>query len=89
MEHIAKVLQKDPIKIRIKNLKNDDSTILTMMEDLKVTAQYEERKQNVEQFNRVSGAKYLASVLFYGLKCLRLLYWRYRDKIFFNSIVIP
>jgi hypothetical protein len=60
-----------------------------MMEDLKVTAQYEERKRNVEEFNRVSGAKYLASVLFCGLKCLELLYWRYRDKTFFNSTVIP
>jgi xanthine dehydrogenase molybdopterin-binding subunit B len=54
MEHIAKVVQKDPIEVRIKNLKQDDSTILKMIEDLKVSAEYEERKQNVEEFNKVS-----------------------------------
>jgi hypothetical protein len=88
MEHIAKVLQKDPIEVRIKNLKTNDSTILNMMEDFKVTAQYEERKQNVEEFNRVSDVMYFTSVLFSELKCLGSLYWRYRDKILFKSTVI-
>jgi xanthine dehydrogenase molybdopterin-binding subunit B len=55
MEHIAKVVQKDPIEVRIRNLKKEDSTILNMIEDLKVNAEYEERKQNVEEFNKVSG----------------------------------
>jgi xanthine dehydrogenase molybdopterin-binding subunit B len=74
MEHIAKVLKKDPIEVRIQNLKNDDSTILNMMKDFKVTAQYEERKQNVEEYNRVSDIMYFTSVLFCELKCLWLLY---------------
>jgi xanthine dehydrogenase molybdopterin-binding subunit B len=81
MEHIAKVLQKDPIEVRIKNLKNDDSTILNMIEDMKVTAEYEERKRNVEEFNRVSGAIYFAFVVFCELQCLGLLYRKYRNKI--------
>lgn len=54
MEHIAKVVQKDPIEVRIKNLKQDDCTILNMIEDLKVSAEYEDRKQNAEEFNKVS-----------------------------------
>ncbi|KDR17215.1 hypothetical protein L798_08320, partial [Zootermopsis nevadensis] len=52
MEHIAKVVQKDPIEVRIKNLKQDDSTMRNMIKDLKVSAEYEERKHNIDEFNK-------------------------------------
>jgi xanthine dehydrogenase molybdopterin-binding subunit B len=58
MEHIAKVIQKDPIDVRLKNLKKDDSNIQNMIEEVKITADFEERKQNVEEFNKVSGEVY-------------------------------
>jgi xanthine dehydrogenase molybdopterin-binding subunit B len=53
MEHIAKVVKKDPIDVRLKNLK-DDSNIPNMIEDLKIKADFEERKQSVQEFNKVS-----------------------------------
>jgi xanthine dehydrogenase molybdopterin-binding subunit B len=64
MEHIAKAIQKDPIDVRLKNLKKDDSNIQNMIEDVKITADFEERKQSVEEFNKVSRAVYCASLLF-------------------------
>jgi hypothetical protein len=59
MEHIAKAIQKDPVDVRLKNLKKDDSNVQKIIEDLKVTADFEQRKQNVEEFNKVSGEVYL------------------------------
>jgi len=56
MEHIAKVVQKDPMDVRLKNLKEDDSIVQNMVEDLKIKADFEERKRNVEEFNKVSSA---------------------------------
>jgi len=58
MEHIAKVVQKDPIDVRLKNLKEDDSIVQNMIEDLKIKADFEERKRNVEEFNKVSDEVY-------------------------------
>ena len=58
MEHIAKVVQKDPIDVRLKNLKEDDSNVQNMIEDLKIKADFEERKRNVEEFNKVSDEVY-------------------------------
>jgi xanthine dehydrogenase molybdopterin-binding subunit B len=58
MEHIAKVVQKDPIDVRLKNLKEDDSNVQNMIEDLKIKADFEERKRNVEEFNKVSDDVY-------------------------------
>jgi xanthine dehydrogenase molybdopterin-binding subunit B len=58
MEHIAKVVKKDPIDVRLKNVKEDDSNVQNMIEDLKIKADFEERKRNVEEFNKVSGEVY-------------------------------
>jgi hypothetical protein len=69
MEHIAKVVQKDPIEVRIKNLKQDDSNILNMIEDFKVTVGYEERKQTVEEFNKVS----YGNCIFCEIICLKVI----------------
>jgi xanthine dehydrogenase molybdopterin-binding subunit B len=65
MEHIAKVVQKDPVDVRLKNLKKDDSNIQTMVEDLKITADLEERKRYIEEFNKVSGEVYFPFVPFF------------------------
>jgi hypothetical protein len=64
MEHIAKVIKKDPIDVRLKNLKKDDSNVQNMIEDLKITADFEARKRNVEEFNKVSGEVYFLLLLF-------------------------
>ena len=64
MEHIAKAIKKDPIDVRLKNLKKDDSNVKNMIEDLKVKADYEERKRHVEEFNKVGGEVYCVCVLF-------------------------
>ena len=64
MEHIAKVLKKDPIDVRLKNLKGSDSNLQNMIEDLKVKADYEERKRNVEEFNKVCGEVYFLLLSF-------------------------
>ena len=58
MEHIAKVIKKDPIDVRLRNLKQDDTNIKNMIEDLKITADFEERKRYVEEYNKVSGEVY-------------------------------
>jgi len=58
MEHIAKVVQKDPMDVRLKNMKEDDSIVQNMIEDLKIKADFEERKRNVEEFNKVSDEVY-------------------------------
>jgi len=64
MEHVAKVIKKDPIDVRLKNLKKDDPNVQNMIEDLKIKADFEERKRNVEEFNKVSSAVYHISVFF-------------------------
>ena len=58
MEHIAKVVKKNPIDVRLKNLKTDDSNIKNMIEDMKIKADFEERERNVEAFNKVGGEVY-------------------------------
>ena len=58
MEHIAKVIKKDPVDVRLKNLKKGDSNVQNMIDDLKIKADFEERKQSVEEFNKVSGEVY-------------------------------
>jgi len=64
MEHIAKVVKKDPIDVRLANLSKDDSNIQNMIEDMKVIADFEERKRNVEEFNKVGGEVYFLLLLF-------------------------
>jgi phage regulator Rha-like protein len=66
MEHIAKAIKKDPMVVRLKNIQKDDSNIQNMIEDLKIKADFEERKRNVEAFNKVSGEMYF--LLFFILQ---------------------
>jgi len=67
MEHIAKVIKKNPIDVRLKNVKEDDSNVQNMIEDLKIKADFEERKRNVEEFNKVSGEVYFLLFSFSSL----------------------
>jgi len=82
MEHIAKVIKKDPIDVRLKNLKKDDSNVQNMIEDLKITADFEARKRNVEDFNKVSSAVYRVSLLFLQTDILR------SNQLFFRPFLI-
>ncbi|XP_069694441.1 xanthine dehydrogenase-like isoform X2 [Periplaneta americana] len=52
MEHIAKALNKDPIEVRLNNMKDDEPTMKNLIQDLIATAEYESRKQSVEEFNK-------------------------------------
>ena len=64
MEHIAKVVKKDPIDVRLNNLKKDDSNLQNMIEDLKIKADFDERERKVEEFNKVSGEVYFLLLSF-------------------------
>ncbi|XP_046483350.1 xanthine dehydrogenase/oxidase isoform X2 [Neodiprion pinetum] len=53
MEHIARELGKDPMDIRSVNMNPADNCIMNeLIEDLKVTADYNMRRKAVESFNR-------------------------------------
>jgi len=66
MDHIAARLNIDPIELRLKNfLKEGDKLVTgkvfeqqnplpTMIEKIKKSSNYDERKKNVEEFNNVS-----------------------------------
>jgi xanthine dehydrogenase molybdopterin-binding subunit B len=82
MEHIAKVIKKDPIDVRLKNLKKDDSNVQNMIEDLKIKADFEARKRNIEDFNKVSHTVYCASVLFLQTDVFR------SNQVFFRPFLI-
>ncbi|KAK7794360.1 hypothetical protein R5R35_007242 [Gryllus longicercus] len=51
MEHIAKTLNKDPIQVRMNNLKKD-SPIQKLTEELKQSSSYDERVLTIEEFNK-------------------------------------
>jgi len=83
MEHIAKAIKKDPIDVRLKNLQKDDnSNVQNMIEDLKITADFEARKRNIEYFNKVSSTVYCASVLFLQIYVFR------SNRVFFRPFLI-
>ncbi|KAG5332878.1 XDH dehydrogenase, partial [Acromyrmex heyeri] len=52
MEHIAKVIKKDPLQVRLANMNDEDKAVLeSMIKDLSKSADYEIRKRAVETFN--------------------------------------
>ncbi|XP_011334533.1 indole-3-acetaldehyde oxidase isoform X2 [Ooceraea biroi] len=52
MEHIARVLKKDPLQVRLANMHSDHKSAMeTMINDLSKSADYEMRKRAVETFN--------------------------------------
>jgi xanthine dehydrogenase molybdopterin-binding subunit B len=54
MQHIAKVVKKDPIQVRLNNMSSDDNVIPQMVKDLKGSAEYDARKESVDEFNQAS-----------------------------------
>jgi xanthine dehydrogenase/oxidase len=53
MEHIAAETKQDPLAVRLANLHTKDNEIPSMVADLKTSADYENRKTKVKQFNEV------------------------------------
>ncbi|XP_066582260.1 uncharacterized protein [Prorops nasuta] len=52
MEHIASVLEKDPLEVRLANMLEDDKKmLLPMIDELKKTAEYDKRKMSVRAYN--------------------------------------
>lgn len=55
MEHIAWTLKKDPEEVRLANFSETERDVLvTIMNDLKDSADYEARKEAVKAFNAVN-----------------------------------
>nr|CAD7197904.1 unnamed protein product [Timema douglasi] len=54
MEHIAKVVNKDPIEVRLKNMPQETKPMAEMINDIKKSSNYEERKKYIENFNKLN-----------------------------------
>ncbi|XP_014254822.1 xanthine dehydrogenase-like [Cimex lectularius] len=52
MEHIANVVEKDPVSVRLANMDKEDNPIPQLIEDIKKASHYDERVKEVEQFNK-------------------------------------
>ena len=60
MEHIARVLGKDPLEIRLLNMNaTDKEALVPMIEDIKKSSDYDTRKRAINEFNSVSGYTYI------------------------------
>jgi len=78
MDHLAARLDIDPTELRMKNFLKEGDKLVTgivfeqqnplpmMVEKIKKSSNFDERKKNVEEFNNVSGLKFL-SVFMYRL----------------------
>ena len=56
IEHAAQELQMDPLAFRMKNLKdkeNGGSQVLTVIDQLKYSSTYEQRREEIDDFNQV------------------------------------
>ncbi|XP_065336761.1 uncharacterized protein LOC135937537 [Cloeon dipterum] len=51
MERIARVTKLDPLQVRLNNMLLVENPLPTMIDDLKVSADYDNRKANVQAFN--------------------------------------
>ncbi|PNF35793.1 Xanthine dehydrogenase [Cryptotermes secundus] len=52
MHHIAKVVKKDPVEVRLNNMSVDDNATPQMVKDLIVSADYNARKESIDEFNK-------------------------------------
>ncbi|XP_066997187.2 xanthine dehydrogenase [Anabrus simplex] len=52
MEHIGKVLNKDPVQVRLNNMKKENNPLPQLISDLKKSSDYEERILTVEEYNK-------------------------------------
>lgn len=53
MDNIARTTKKDPVSIRLKNMTKDNNVLPEMWNVLKESASYEQRRKDVEEFNKV------------------------------------
>lgn len=53
MEHIAHALKKDPLEVRLANM-SEDHKIQQLLPEFAQDVQYEQRKQEIEQFNEAN-----------------------------------
>nr|CAD7430764.1 unnamed protein product [Timema monikensis] len=53
MQHIANVVQKDPVQVRISNIAAVHP-VLSMIAELKTSSQYDKRLKDIEVFNKVN-----------------------------------
>ncbi|KAG8288422.1 hypothetical protein J6590_016543 [Homalodisca vitripennis] len=54
MEHIARVVKKDPTEVKMANRRQEDSPIPSMIEDFKKTSDFDKRVKAIEKFNKDS-----------------------------------
>jgi xanthine dehydrogenase molybdopterin-binding subunit B len=54
MHHIAKVVKKDPVEVKLNNMSDDDNATPQMVKDLIVSADYSARKESIDEFNKAS-----------------------------------
>ncbi|KAJ9586603.1 hypothetical protein L9F63_019796, partial [Diploptera punctata] len=52
MEHIAKTVNKDPTQVRLLNMNKNMSSIPQLITDLKINADYNIRKESIDNFNK-------------------------------------
>jgi xanthine dehydrogenase molybdopterin-binding subunit B len=69
MQHIAKVVKKDPVQVRLNNMRRDDNVMPQMVKDLKVSPDYDARKEGVDEFNKASCAVFFPM---YKIKPVRI-----------------
>lgn len=53
MEHIATVMSKDPVEVRLANMAGDDNPLPQMIEYWKQHTDYVNRFENIKKFNEV------------------------------------
>jgi xanthine dehydrogenase molybdopterin-binding subunit B len=54
MHHIAKVVKKDPVEVKLNNMSDNDNSTPQMVKDLIVSADYNVRKESIDEFNKAS-----------------------------------
>ncbi|XP_039281010.1 indole-3-acetaldehyde oxidase [Nilaparvata lugens] len=52
MEHIASVVRKDPLAVRIQNFRSESQPLLPMIDEIKTSCNYQKSAAEVEEFNK-------------------------------------
>lgn len=56
MEHIAKIVKKDPLEVKFANMNKDETFLRDLATETKQLAEFEQRQQKIKTFNDVSGS---------------------------------
>ena len=58
MEHISRVTNVDPVKVRLENLNpQDENTVKSMVDEIMKTSNFENRRKAIDIFNRVNNKR--------------------------------